>query len=221
MTLRIERLKERIRLCGEPADLKSGTSLAVTVGENSESLELYHERPRTRNVQTELVDLETRFQLWGGQCSRKLSDSIELQEEISREICQHLRLRLSRGESRRLRTRDTGSPEAYQLSLKGRYCLEKRTLEGLHKAIEYLNQATKIDPRYSLAYTGLADAYTLQGSGTYGAMPSKNARAPLKRLENVDYFDIDTDFNPLHLRTLRTTPEDAETSPALSQRRIP
>lgn len=129
------------------------------------------------NVQAELVDLETRFQLWGGQCSRKLSDSIELQGEISREICQHLRLRLSRGEFRRLRKRDTGISEAYQLYLKGRYCLEKRTLEGLHKAIEYLNQATKIDPRYSLAYAGLADAYTLQGSGTYGAMPSKNARA--------------------------------------------
>lgn len=129
------------------------------------------------NVQAELVDLETHFQLWGGQCSRKLSDIIELKEEISREICQHLRLRLSRGESRRLRKRDTGNPEAYQLYLKGRFCLEKRTLEGLHKAIEYLNQATQSDPRYSLAYAGLADAYTLQGSGTYGAMPSKNARA--------------------------------------------
>ena len=43
----------------------------------------------------------------------------------------------------------------------------------------------------------------------------------LKRIENVDYFDIDTDFNPLHLRTLRTTPEDAETSPALSRQQIP
>ena len=32
----------------QPADLKSGTSLAVTVGENSESIELYHERLGTR-----------------------------------------------------------------------------------------------------------------------------------------------------------------------------
>ena len=43
----------------------------------------------------------------------------------------------------------------------------------------------------------------------------------LKRVENVDYFDMDTDFNPLHLRTLRITPEDAETSIALSRRQIP
>lgn len=86
-------------------------------------------------------------------------------------------MRLSRGESRRLRKRGTRNSEAYQLYLKGRYCSEKRTLGGLHKAIEYFNQATANDPRYSLAYAGLADAYTLLGSGTYGAMPSKNARA--------------------------------------------
>jgi tetratricopeptide (TPR) repeat protein len=50
-------------------------------------------------------------------------------------------------------------------------------LEGLYKAIEYFNQAIENDPCYALAYAGLADAYTLLGSGTYGAMPSKNARA--------------------------------------------
>jgi hypothetical protein len=43
----------------------------------------------------------------------------------------------------------------------------------------------------------------------------------LKRTENVDYFDIDTDFNPLHLRMRLTTPGDAETSNALSRRQIP
>lgn len=129
------------------------------------------------NVQAELVDLATHSQLWGGQCNRKLSNILDLQEEISREICQHLRLQLSRGEAKRLRKRYTDDAQAYQLYLRGRYCSEKRTIEGLHKAIEYFNQATGNDPCYALAYTGLADAYTLLGSGTYGAMPSKNARA--------------------------------------------
>ena len=43
----------------------------------------------------------------------------------------------------------------------------------------------------------------------------------LKRAENVDYFDIHTDFNPLHFLTPRTTLGDAETSNALSRRQIP
>ena len=127
------------------------------------------------NVQTELVDLETLSQLWGGQCSRKLSNILELQEEISSDICRHLRLQLSRGESRRLRKRSTQDSEAYHLYLKGRYCSEKRTLDELNKAIDFFQCAVENDPSYALAYAGLADAYTLLGSGTYGAMPAMTA----------------------------------------------
>jgi queuosine precursor transporter len=43
----------------------------------------------------------------------------------------------------------------------------------------------------------------------------------LKRTENLDYYDIDTDFNPLHLRMRLTTPGDVDTSNALSRRQIP
>ena len=128
------------------------------------------------NIQAELVDLGNDSQLWGSQYSRKLSNIFELQEEIAREICQHLRLQLSRGEVKRLRKRSTQNPEAYQLYLKGRYCSEKRTQEELHKAIDYFLRSVENDPSYAQAYAGLADAYTLLGSGTYGAMPAKNAR---------------------------------------------
>ena len=128
------------------------------------------------NVQAELVDLDTHSQLWGGQCSRSLSNVLELQEEISREICLHLRLLVSRRESVRLRKRSTQNSEAYQLYLKGRYCSEKRTKEELHKAIDYFHRAVQNDPEYALAYAGLADSFTLLGSGSYGAMPSRSAR---------------------------------------------
>lgn len=149
------------------------------------------------NVQAELVDLATQSQLWGGQCNRKLSNILDLQEEISREICQHLRLQLSRREAKRLRKRYTDDAQAYQLYLRGRYCSEKRTIEGLHKAIEYFNQATGNDPCYALAYTGLADAYTLLGSGTYGAMPSKNARARATEMA-VKAIEMDSTLAEAH-----------------------
>jgi TolB-like protein/Tfp pilus assembly protein PilF len=149
------------------------------------------------NVQAELVDLATHSQLWGGQCNRKLSNILDLQEQISREICQHLRLQLSRREAKRLRKRYTDDAQAYQLYLRGRYCSEKRTIEGLHKAIEYFNQATGNDPCYALAYTGLADAYTLLGSGTYGAMPSKNARARATEMA-VKAIEMDSTLAEAH-----------------------
>ena len=139
-------------------------------------------RGQTVNVQAELVDLATDSQLWGGQYRRTLSDIFEVQEEISREICHSLHLRLTAEERTRLRKRYTQEPEAYQLYLKGRYCAEKRTKEGLQKGVEYFHQAIERDPSYALAYAGLADSYTLLGSGTYGALPAQGAMADAKAM---------------------------------------
>jgi TolB-like protein/Flp pilus assembly protein TadD len=149
------------------------------------------------NVQAELVDLETHSQLWGGQFSRKLSNILELQEEISDEICQHLRLQLNRHESPRLRKRSAQNSEAYQLYLRGRYCSEKRTQEELHKAIDYFYRAVQNDPGYALAYAGLGDAFTLLGSGTYGAMPSKNARVKATEMA-LKALDLDCSLAEAH-----------------------
>jgi TolB-like protein/Flp pilus assembly protein TadD len=139
-------------------------------------------RGESVNVQAELVDLASESQLWGGQYHRKLSDIFEVQEEISRQICLKLRLRLSKEERKGLRKRHTQSPEAYQLYLKGHYSSEKRTTGGLWKGIEYFYQAIEKDPEYALAYTGLADSYTLLGSGTYGALPGRGAMEQAKAM---------------------------------------
>lgn len=144
------------------------------------------------NVQAELVDLRTHSQLWGGQFGRGLSNILELQQEISREICQQLRLQLSRRESTKLRKRSTQNSEAYRLYLKGRYCSEKRTNEELHKAIDYYHRAVENDPNYALAYAGLADSFTLLGSGTYGAMPSRSTRT---RASETALKALDLDVN--------------------------
>jgi len=72
-------------------------------------------------VQAELVDVATGSQLWGEQYNRKLSDLLAVQDEISREISEKLRLRLTGEEKVRLAKRPTENIEAYQLYLKGRY----------------------------------------------------------------------------------------------------
>ena len=107
------------------------------------------QRGETLSISTELVDARDNSHLWGEQYNRKLADIVAVQEEISREISQNLRLRLTGEEKTRLAKRPTGSDEAYQLYLKGRYHWNKRTEEGFHKAIEYFSEATEKDPRYA------------------------------------------------------------------------
>ena len=117
------------------------------------------QRSDTLIIQIELVETRKGSQLWGSQYVRKLDDVLTLQEDISREISQNLRLRLTGEEKQRLVRRYTSDPEAYQLYLKGRYFWNKRTDADLRKAISYFEQAVAKDPEYALAYTGLADSY--------------------------------------------------------------
>ena len=120
-------------------------------------------------VQTELVDVATGSQLWGGQYNRKLADLVAVQDEISQEISDKLRLRLSGEEKSRFSTAGTVNPEAYQLYLQGRFYWNKRTEEGLKKALAYMNQALAKDPKYAQAYSGLADCYVVMADHRYMA----------------------------------------------------
>jgi serine/threonine-protein kinase len=146
-------------------------------------------RGDTLNVQTELVDVDRGSQLWGTQYNRKLADIISVQEEISREISQNLRLRLTGEEKQRLTKRYTQDSQAYQLYLKGRYFWDKRSPDALESAIEYFQQAIHQDPNYALAYVGLADAYAvlaLFGERDPRLVMPKAKAAALKALEMDD-----------------------------------
>lgn len=113
------------------------------------------------NISAELMDVRDNKQLWGERYERKLSDLLVVQREIAKEIVNNLRLKLSGADESRVAKHYTETPEAYQLYLKGRFYWNKRTQEGVEKGIEYFQQAAERDPKYALAYTGLADSYSL------------------------------------------------------------
>ena len=124
-------------------------------------------------IGTELVDVATGSQLWGAQYTRKPGDIFAIQDEISNEISEKLRLQLTRTEKKRLTKHHTENAEAYRLYLQGRHYWNRWTEEGFYKAIEYFQQAVEKDPNYALAYAGLADSYVLLGWNSY--LPPKEA----------------------------------------------
>jgi serine/threonine-protein kinase len=109
-------------------------------------------------VSAELVDVRDNRRLWGEQYNRKLADILTLQDEIAREISE--RLRRPGEDQKRPAKRYTENAEAYEAYLKGRYFFDKRTVEGVRRSKDYFRQAIRIDPRYALAYAGLANSYT-------------------------------------------------------------
>jgi serine/threonine-protein kinase len=111
-----------------------------------------------------------------------------VQDRLSEQLSQAMTLELS-GEEKRLLTKHyTDDFEAFQLYQKGYLSLRKRTREGFNTAIDYFQQALKRDPRYTLAYVGLATSYNLQN--IFGFMPAKEAmpraQAMVKKALEID-----------------------------------
>jgi serine/threonine protein kinase/Tfp pilus assembly protein PilF len=113
----------------------------------------------TISISTELIDAEHDRQIWGKQYQRKLTDMTSLQPDITRDIAENLKLKLSGAQQNIVAQRPTQNSEAYQLYLQGRFYWNRRTAGGVSKAIDYFQQAIAKDPNYALAYTGLADSY--------------------------------------------------------------
>jgi eukaryotic-like serine/threonine-protein kinase len=111
------------------------------------------------SISVELVDVKNNSHIWGEEYSRKLAEILPMQGEITKDISDKLRRKLTGEDERRLAKRSTTNPDAYQFYLKGRYLAEKLSKEGLEKGIDYFHRAIDLDPNFALAYDGLAYAY--------------------------------------------------------------
>ena len=129
-------------------------------------------------INAELVDVRGNRQIWGSQYTLKVADMLAMQEQISREISEKLRLQLTGADKQRLQRHPTEDSAAYQLYLQGRYQWNQRTLEGLQQSIDYFQQAIQKDPRYALAYAGEADAYALIAD--FNVLPAKEVLPKVK-----------------------------------------
>ncbi|HWN11028.1 MAG TPA: protein kinase [Pyrinomonadaceae bacterium] len=112
-------------------------------------------------IKTELIDVADGSQLWGGEYNNSLADIFAVEDEISRSISETLRVKITGADEEKLAKRYTKDAEAYELYLKGRYYWNRRDEEGLRNGIKYFRQAEVKDPQYALAYSGLADSYSL------------------------------------------------------------
>ena len=139
------------------------------------------------SIQADLIDLENVAQLWGQHYDHKVSDVLLVQDDISRDIFENLRLKLNVDEKKQL--------EAYGLYLKGRNAWNKRTGDALLQAIDYFNQAIKIDPQNSAAYAGLADCYNMLV--VYGRMTPKEG-FPKAKDAAVKALEIDENSAEAH-----------------------
>jgi TolB-like protein/Tfp pilus assembly protein PilF len=129
-------------------------------------------------VNVQLINALTDAHLWAETYDRKLTDIFAVESEIAKTVAETLQAKLTGSEKSSIAKVPTANPEAYELYLKGKFFLAKRSGADLRKAIEYFDQAITKDPNYALAYVGLADSYLLLP--TYGSVSPRDSLPPAK-----------------------------------------
>jgi serine/threonine protein kinase/tetratricopeptide (TPR) repeat protein len=125
-------------------------------------------------VSVELVDVDRQAQLWGSRFNRKMTDLLALQEELTNEIAEKLRLQLSGEEKKKLRKRPTQNNEAFRLVLEAKHLVYKTYATAVSRAIALCERAIDIDPNYAPAYAELSTAFATQDMLSYA--PASEAR---------------------------------------------
>ena len=126
---------------------------------------------RSVRITLELLRAEDERQLWSTTYDRVIDDVFDVQSDIAGQVVDRLGVTLAEGERSRLSAQPTENHQAYTLYLKGRYFWNKRTERDIDVAVDYFQQATDLDPGYSLAWVGIADTWIFRG--WYSRLPPR------------------------------------------------
>jgi TolB-like protein len=167
---------------GQNADLRTiGERLNVTTVLEG-SVRRAGDRVR---ITVQLSDAANGFQLWSERYDRELKDIFDIQDEIAKAIVERLRVTLAGAKDGRLVEQATTNIEAYQLYLQGRALLSRRGA-SIPFALDLFRNAVAIDPGYSLAWAGIADATTgLAITGSVAGTESK-AQAMAAAIRSIE-----------------------------------
>jgi len=119
------------------------------------------QRGKVLEITVELVDTSDGSVMWSDRYQRNGTSVLGIESEVSAEIARIMSLNLSVEDATVLARAPTDNPAAYRLYLEGRYFWNQRSADGLRASADYYRRAIDLDPDYSLAWAGLADAYLM------------------------------------------------------------
>jgi serine/threonine-protein kinase len=125
---------------------------------------------------------------WSDTYDREMQDIFAVRSEVAQQVAATLKVRLLGEEKKQLDKKPTENLEAYNLYRQGRFYADKLSEEGMAKARPFFEQAIEKDPRFALAYAGLADNYVIAADAIIPPREafSKAKEAALKAIEIDD-----------------------------------
>lgn len=143
-------------------------------------------------VTAQLVDVRNGQTIWSEKFDRNFTDIFKLQDSISEQMANTLSRQITDDQRAQLKKWSTANPEAYQSYLMGLYFYNQRTEEGFDKAINYFQEAIRLDPNYARAYAVLSEAIHLS---VYYGFKSRTQSEELVKARNFALKALELDPN--------------------------
>lgn len=118
-------------------------------------------------ITAQLIDAASDEHLWADSYDRSVKDIFSIQREVALSIADVLNAKLSHQETKQLDQTPTANLEAYDLYLRGKFLVEKRSRAELTEARDLFEQAVARDSNFVNAYSGLAVTYLLSAFRGY------------------------------------------------------
>jgi DNA-binding winged helix-turn-helix (wHTH) protein/TolB-like protein len=149
-------------------------------------------------IDAQLMDPKTHDVSWANFYERDMKDVLALEAAAAEAIVNEIQVAVTAEERRQLQQNRPVNPEAWLAYQRGRYFWNKRTEDGLNRALQFFQRAIEIDPTFALPYTGQADSYSLLGSiGIDGMRPDK--AMPLAKAAAEKALQMDPDLAEAHV----------------------
>ena len=158
-------------------------------------------------ITAQLVQAASDSHLWSQSYDRELDDIFAVQDDIAQSVVQELRSALL-GEPLNAAAHErvkaqvlaatrgrTANAEAHELYLLGRFLVDRLNPDDTATGISYYRQALQLDPRYALAWAGLAGAYSNQAD--YGWAPLAQTFA-LARAAALHALELEPELAEAH-----------------------
>jgi serine/threonine protein kinase/Tfp pilus assembly protein PilF len=113
-------------------------------------------------ITSQLIDVKSGFQVWAERYDRLVEDIFDIQIEVSEKIAEALQVSLTESEKQSLAKKPTDDLRAHDFYMRGTDLLLRKGSKNVEAAIQMFEHAIAIDDKFSLAYIGLVEAYSLQ-----------------------------------------------------------
>lgn len=153
-------------------------------------------------------DIADGKRLWSQQFNGVPKDLLSIEDQISGQLVTAMNVKQTNEELARTTIRPTDNEAAYDLYLRGRQAYRGRdSMKGVQTAMDYYQQAIQQDPRFALAFTGLADASLYMYSEKKDSIWSDKALSAAQRAEqlNDDLPEVHFSLGSVYLATGKTS----------------